>query len=227
MGSRIPYSFWPAKLGKRWTLQRRLYVKNPWATLCEAVYRAHIPEKRSQEALSYLDQAEEYFIAGTQSESVIRVKPAFLLYYSVLNLSKCMLAVSLPGLDLSSAQHGLSATHTGGRATSGDEIKVKTSATRVNIFGEAIKLLNGQSPQFKSLMVRHLLAQIVPAHRLWTYASQKRERFISVEITATHNQDDGHAWLVLALDRGELAYLGKTVKDLIASSELPEHLGTG
>jgi len=196
-------------------------VKDPWATLCEAVYRADIPEKRSQEALSYLNQAEEYFIAGTRSESVISVKPV-LLYYSVLNLAKCMLAVGLPALDLSLAQHGLSATHTGVRATLGDEIKVKTSATRVNIFGEAMKLLNGQSPKFKSLMVRHLLAQIVPAHRLWTYASQKRERFISVEITATHNQDDGHAWLVLALDRGELAYLGKTVKDLIASSELPE-----
>jgi hypothetical protein len=164
-------------------------VKDPWATLCEAVYRADIPEKRSQEALSYLNQAEECFIAGTRSESVISVKPV-LLYYSVLNLAKCMLAVGLLSLDLSRAQHGLSATHTGVRATLGDEIKVKTSATRVNIFGEAMKLLNGQSPKFKSLMVGHLLAQIVPAHRLWTYASQKRERFISVEITATHSQDD-------------------------------------
>ena len=67
-----------------------------------------------------------------------------------------------------------------------------------------------------------MLPQIVPAHRLWGYASQKRERFISVEITAIQNQDDGEAWLVLELDRGELSYLGKSVKELIARSGLPK-----
>ena len=44
------------------------------------------PRPRTDEALSYLDWAEEYFNAGTRSR--MGVKPV-LLYYSVLNLAKC------------------------------------------------------------------------------------------------------------------------------------------
>ena len=54
----VPFSFWPAKAGKRWKLQRRLYVKDPWATLFGAVYRSSASKARVREALSYLDQAE-------------------------------------------------------------------------------------------------------------------------------------------------------------------------
>lgn len=35
----MEYSFWSATKTKRWTLQRRLYAKDPWAILFEAVYR--------------------------------------------------------------------------------------------------------------------------------------------------------------------------------------------
>ncbi len=115
----VPFSFWPAKQGTRWKLQRRLYVKEPWATLFEAVYRSRIPKSRVTEALSYLDQSEEYFNAGTQAGGRMSVKPV-LLYYSVLNLAKSLLAVRKPNLDLSHAYHGISAARTGQWALLGD-----------------------------------------------------------------------------------------------------------
>jgi hypothetical protein len=55
---------------------------------------------------------------------------------------------------------------------------------------------------------------------LWTYACGKREQFISVDVAAFHNSKTRKAWLTLKLDRGELAYLGKSVRSLIASSGL-------
>jgi hypothetical protein len=44
---------------------------------------------------------------------------------------------------------------------------------------------------------------------------------ISIEIAAAHDPSDQQAWLLLILDRGELAYLGKSVIDLTRSSRLP------
>jgi hypothetical protein len=216
----VPFSFWPAKLARRWKLQRRLYVRDPWATLFKAVYRSDTLKRRVDEALSYLDQAEEYFNAGTQIGGRISVKPV-LLYYSVLNLAKCLLAVRMPSLDLSHAYHGVSASRIGKRAILGDEIKVKTSSTSVNVFGEAMKLLEGKNPTFGKLQVRHLLSQILPAHRLWTYACGKREQFISVDVTAAHDPSSKRAWLALIIERGELAYLGKSVSSLIKVSGVP------
>jgi len=72
------------------------------------------------------------------------------------------------------------------------------------MFSEVMSLLDGRSPTFGSLEVRHLLPQILPAHRLWTYACGKKEQFISIEIGASHNSKTRKAWLTLQLDRGSL-----------------------
>lgn len=219
-GKLIPFSFWPARRSKRWALQRRLYVKDPWATLFEAVYRSKIAKNRIQEALSYLDQAEEYFNAGTEVGGRISVKP-LLLYYSVLNLSKCMIAVRKPALDLSHARHGLTATRLHKRAILGDRIGIKTSTITVNAFSELMELLNGRAPTFKNLEVRDLLPQIVPGHRLWTYAGGRKEQFINVKIISYYDQNACEAWLNLSVKRGELAYMGRSAKELVTDSQLP------
>ncbi len=217
-GMVVPYSFWPTQQTTRQKLQRRLYVKDPWATLFEAVYRTRIPKPRSREALSYLEQAEDYFNAGIQSGGKIAVKPV-LLYYSILNLAKCLLAVRNRGLDLSRAQHGLSAARNQGRAVLGDQIRL--TGGRIRVFSEMMNLLEGHFPSFAKLDVRHLLAQILPAHRLWTYASGKREQFVNIEIAAAYDESDRKAWLILAADRGDLRYMGRSVNGLIKSTKLP------
>jgi len=107
----VPYSFWPARKTTRWKLQRRLYVRDPWAILNEAVYRSKgLVGANRDEALSYIDQAEEYFNAGMQGARAVK---SVLLYYSMLNLGKCLLKIRTPGMDMSQARHGLSVTHKG------------------------------------------------------------------------------------------------------------------
>ena len=84
-----------------------------------------------------------------------------------------------------------------------------------------MRLLTGRLPAFGKLEVRHLLPQILPAHRLWAYASGRREQFINVEIVARHDETARQAWLTLALEKGELDYLGQSVTALIRSARLP------
>ena len=84
-----------------------------------------------------------------------------------------------------------------------------------------MRLLTGRLPAFGKLEVRHLLPRILPAHRLWAYASRRREQFINVEIVARHDETARQAWLTLALEKGELDYLGQSVTALIRSARLP------
>src|SRR5260370_22000229 len=85
-GLDVGYSLWAARKTTRWTLQRRLYVKDPGAILFEAVYRSKLATRKVHEALSYLDQADDYFNAGRQ-RWIFNVKP-ILLYHSMCVLSK-------------------------------------------------------------------------------------------------------------------------------------------
>ena len=219
-GATIPYSFWPAIRSKRWALQRRLYVKDPWATLFEAVYRSDISEARNREALSYLDQAEAYYNAGTEARGRMSVRP-LLLYYSIMNLAKCMIAARNPALDLSHAYHGLTATRPKPRAMLGDVIGIKTSHTNVNVFSELMTIIDGHAPSFKDLQVRHLLPQILPGHRLWTYACGRKEQFVRVRIRGFHDPDRKSAWLRIYIERGEFRYLGKSLKKFLGDTKLP------
>ena len=221
-GRLIPFSFWPAIRSNRWALQRRLYVRDPWATLFEAVYRSTIPKRKIDEALSYLDQAEAFYEAGTEISGRMSVKP-LLLYYSIMNLAKCMIAVRRTGLDLSHAQHGLTATRLHQRAILGDAVGIRTSPNRVNVFSELMTILDGHAPTLRNLQVRHLLPQILPAHRLWAYASGRKEQFINVAPRAFHDATTRKAWLSVYVDRGELAYMGLGVNKFIAAAGLPGH----
>jgi hypothetical protein len=173
-----------------------------------------------EDALSYLDQAEEYFNAGTKAER--SVKPV-LLYYSMLNLAKCFVRIRRPQLDLTLARHGLAAKPTGTRAILGDEISIKTSAKLVNILEELLHVLEGSSVAAdKTLQVRHLLPQIVPGHRLWTYACQKVEKFLAISaVECLTDVKSKSVWLRLRFDHGELAYSVGTLSELIKRSRLP------
>jgi YaaC-like Protein len=216
----VGYSLWPARKTTRWKLQRRLYVRDPWAILEEAVYRSKgLVGAARDEALSYMEQAEEYFNAGIHGERPA-VKPV-LLYYSMLNLAKCLIRSRRPALDMSQARHGLSVTHKAGWAVLGDKISVKSSTTYVNVFGELMQELEGTSPTFGNIAVRELLPQILPGHRLWTYASQQNEKFLAVDIECFVNTAKRRAWLRLNFDRGEHRYILKSVQDLIRDAHLP------
>jgi len=69
----------------------------------------------------------------------MNVKPV-LLYYSMLNLAKCLLIVREPSLDMAQARHGLVATPQE-RAILGDRIGIKSSPKYVNVFGQLVNAL--------------------------------------------------------------------------------------
>ena len=220
---KVHYSFWPARKTTRWKLQRRLYVREPWAILNEAVYRSKAgttSQAVREDALSYLEQAEAYFDAGIKAERSVR---PVLFYYSILNLAKCLVRIRRPTLDLTLARHGLAAKPTGRRAILSDEVSVKTSRQFVNIFQELLNVLEGgHAPAPGTLQVRHLLPQILPGHRLWTYACQKTERFLAIsDVECLVDVATKSVWLRLKFDRGELEDTVGTVKELIKRSQLP------
>jgi hypothetical protein len=194
-------------------------VREPWAILNEAVYRSGAGAVR-EDALSYLEQAEAYFNAGIKVER--SVKPV-LLYYSILNLAKCLIRIRRPTLDLTRAYHGLAAKPTKQRAILADEVSVKTSPRRVNIFEVLLNVLEGRhAPAVGTLQVRHLLPQIVPGHRLWTYACQKTEMFLAIsDVECLVDVATRSVWLRLKFHRGELKYTVGAVKELIKRSQLP------
>lgn len=215
----VPYSFWPARKTKRWRLQRRLYVRDPWPILFEAVYRSDLGKKTIDEALFYLEQAED-FLAASQSAPV-NVKPV-LLYYSMLNLAKCLLIVRKPALSLAEARHGL-VTKPKKTAKLGDVISVKHSTRYTNVFPELVTVLEARRlASLGDLQVRHLLPQILPAHRLWTYATGEGEKFLAIsgiELCVDHSQHN--IWLRIVFDRGRVRHTCKSVAELIKTSRLP------
>jgi len=219
-GLAVPYSFWPARKTTRWKMQRRLYVRDPWAILNEAVYRTKgCKGKDRDEALAYIEQAEEYFNAGIEGKRPA-VKPV-LLYYSMLNLAKCLIKVRNPSLDMSHAFHGLSVSHATGWAVLGDRVAVKSSTANVNVFERLLKQLEGSSPGFGKIKVGELLPQIVVGHRLWTYGSHKNEKFLAVAVKCFVNSKKERAWIRLEFDRGEARSTVKSVQELIRDSHLP------
>jgi len=195
-------------------------VKDPWAILFEAVYRSKLAKRKVHEALSYLEQAEDYFNAGSQGWR-LNVKPV-LLYYSMLNLAKCLLIALNPALDMAQARHGLSAAPQK-TAILADLISVKSSLRYVNVFGELMKTLEGgPGPTFNDLQVRHLLPQILPAHRLWTYACGKTEKFLAVaDIQGRVDQSQHHTWLRLTLNAGETKHITPSISTLVQRSHPP------
>jgi hypothetical protein len=169
--------------------------------------------------LSYLGQAEEYFNAAAQLERM-DVKPV-LLYYSLMNLAKCLIAVRNPALEMSLARHGLSAKPKG-RAILGDRITVKKSLTYVNVFEELMKATEAHGAAFADLEVRDLLAQIVPGHRLWTYARDTTEKFLAIsQIECYADTETRSAWLRLEFRRAKIHYVSKSIGSMLRSSRLP------
>jgi YaaC-like Protein len=82
----IPFSFWPVgKTTRRYGLQSHLFITNPWTIIRRSI-QTFTPEKSRTAALSYLDQAEDFFRAAA-SGTTAAAKP-LLFYYSLMNLVK-------------------------------------------------------------------------------------------------------------------------------------------
>jgi hypothetical protein len=79
------------------------------------------------------------------------------------------------------------------------------------------------------LRLGHLLPQILPGHRLWCYATNRPERFLTVEsFELLHSASLKTAWLNLYIDEADLDRLNLAPAKLLSHADLADfEIATG
>jgi hypothetical protein len=201
-------------------LQYRFFVNDPWELMAEAIARAVPPGKTRDIAQSFRLQAEDYFRAATTGRE-LAVRPV-LLYYAFLNLSKAYGIAKGNALLASKAGHGISC-ESKPKTIPGSLIKFP-AAKGTLVFPQLLRLLDGHASLLSTdLRLGHLLPQILPGHRLWCYATGRKERFLTVErFEILHAPAAKHVWLNLHLNRGDIERLNILPKRTIVQADLAE-----
>ncbi len=206
-----------AKKGALFTVNHRLFVNDPWELIAEAIHRS-LPDGRERDiAHSFRRQAEDYFRGATVGRE-LAVRPV-LLYYAFLNLSKAY-AVSRGNAQLTAAAfHGLSFKNRP-RTIPGSLIEFPRRPPAV--FQELLRHLDGNSSLVNSnLRLGYLLPQILPGHRLWCYATNRAERFLSIEGSELlHSSKQREVWINLYLNQNDLDRLGYSSKTVLQRADL-------
>lgn len=207
---RIPFSFWPTfQVSRREGLQWTLFVSDPWF-LIES-YLSDLEDKGAYaEAYAFLIQARDFYRAATNSD-ISAAKP-LLLYYSFLNLAKC-LAVYRSEESLGAiVKHGISEKlPTTPGAIYGDANIIRNQDT-VSAFKKFSDALSDSLPAPTapattiSMRSQDFLAQILIGHRVWCSGEGINERFISLQdVRYRHNQATREMWVTAWVYKDDLA----------------------
>lgn len=206
--------------GNSFALQHRMFVNDPWELLAEAITRAVKPGKVRDIAHSFRRQAEDYFRAATAGRE-LAVRPV-LLYYAFLNLSKAY--------GVAKGNHALAGTALHGISGDSDPERIPQSVLKFSarqgtlVFQELLTLLGGNTAVLNSpLKIGHLLPQILPGHRLWCYATNRAERFLTIErFEVLHDMPTREVWLNLYIGRHELERLDLSESKMLSWADLGE-----
>jgi hypothetical protein len=206
--------------GSSFSLKHRLFVNDPWELIAEAIHRS-LPDSRMRDiAHKFRRQAEDYFHAATIVRE-LAVRPV-LLYYAFLNLAKSYALAKGNTKLAGGASHGVSAGAKP-RAVPGSIIKFEAPSTgRPKVFQELLQHLDG-NPALPSsqLQLGLLLPQILPGHRLWCYATNRMERFLTVEsFDVYHSPATKHVWLNVYVNKNELDQLGVSEARALSEADL-------
>lgn len=220
----IPFSFWPARPGRRHhALQSLLFALDPWIVIRRAV-EEECPKPRLAEALATLEQARDFFDAGTAGP-VVAARP-LVLYYSYMNLVKAFCLTKGSSVTFDQAQHGLAEQLLGQERELFDAYldvyPSPNSSGELNNFAEFMTTLTGTS---LSAQVRYhvpaLVAQILSGHRHWALAANKQERFIAIhEVEFMFDPSSRQLWLRLTLFAEDLSRLSITHQRFLGESRL-------
>jgi hypothetical protein len=221
----LAFSLWPVgQTTRRNRLQSHIFATDPWPIIIQSI-RKRCSLENKDAALAFAKQAEEYYRAATLA-GVVAAKP-ILLYYCFMNLVKAYILTSGSATLLSTrAFHGLSEElRPGLKELSGAFLKAYPSdANRFNVFDGLFSALTGNGlTTLTEYNLMDLLPQIVAGHRLWTIASGKKERFISIEDIRFYTDPvEKNIWLRFYLFSDDLTRLDVTRKELLESANL-EH----
>lgn len=231
-GKLIPFSFWPTKIGLKGnaSLQTLLFTLDPWAIIDQSI-KANCPSAARAEALACTYQARDFYDAALDARRV-SARP-LVLYYCFMNLVKafCLHRGMQPTFD--KAQHGISemlrAPPVGGgpgsRELTDAFLRVFPSPNAYGIiqnFSEFLRAITGTGlPATKDYDVPVLLPQILPGHRLWSSAANKKERFVALhDIRPFVNKKDRELWLNLYFVSDDLSRIGVGVNAFLHDSDL-------
>lgn len=220
----IPYSFWPTKVGPKGnaSLQTLLFSLDPWAIIDQTI-KTSCPTAARGEALACVSQARDFYEGAIDTQR-IAARP-LALYYCFMNLVKafCLTRATKPTFD--KAQHGLAEKL---RAPSNRELTdaflsafpSPNASNALQNFAEFMFALTGAAlPAQTDYDVPILLPQILPGHRLWSYAANKKERFVAIhEIRPFLDKATRALWLNLYFVSDDLSRIGVSGKDFLAES---------
>ena len=185
--------------------------------------RAGIRERasagRRDEALAYIDQAEEFYVAA----SVRMAANPLLLYYSFLNVAKALVAVELPTVSMERARHGLSEQMPPkGRELRDSEIKFVPTQKDPNVFRLLAQSLNLSPPKLNDVYrVMDLLPQVVVGHRMYRAAVRSSEGFMNIEdIRFMADYGNKRIWADLIVDPGRMNRYRVSGKSLKSTGDL-------
>jgi hypothetical protein len=203
-------------------LQHRFFVNDPWELIAEAIARAVKPGRTRDVAQSFRRQAEDYFRAATTGRE-LAVKPV-LLYYAFLNLSKAH-AIAKGNTSLAGrASHGMRCDPNP-KTVPGTLINFEEVRKRPRVFQELLTLLDGNPAALSpsGLRLGYLLPQVLTGHRLWCYATNRAERFSTIEtVQLLHSAATKQVWINLYLNKDDLERLNISNARVLSQADLRE-----
>jgi len=223
-GKPIPFSFWPARPGRRhYGLQSLLFALDPWAIIIQAIEK-RCPKAPQAEALACVQQARDFFSNATQS-GVVAARP-LTLYYSFMNVVKAFCLTYGSNVTFDKAQHGLSEQlRTPSRELVDAYLRGFSSPNSggvLQIFAEFKMVLSGVGLAAQTdFDLPFLIPQVVPGHRLWAQGVGKTERFISIrELQFWNDPVNRTMWLRVYIVADDLSRLNVTHQMLLSDSGL-------
>lgn len=217
-GRQVGFSFWPSKPAPaHHALQSLLFSLDPWTVIRRSIEK-NCPRPRVKEAFATLQQAQDFFSAGTE-RGFESARP-LALYYSYMNLVKALCLTRGTPATFDQAQHGLSEQLIpNGKELTGAFLNAYPSPNQNKLqnFDELKNVLTGNRLAANTRYdLPHLIPQILPGHRLWSLAANKRERFISTQdIHFTYSLDTQELWLRVYFFAEDLTRLGVTHQKLL------------
>lgn len=221
----IPFSFWPTKTGSRGnaSLQTLLFSLDPWAIIDQTI-KTSCPSVARPEALACTYQARDFYETAIDAQRV-SARP-LALYYCFMNLVKAFCLTRGTQPTFNKAQHGLSERlkHSGKELTDAflQAFPSPNDKGQLQNFSEFMQALTGAGLAVaQDYDIPVLLPQILPGHRLWSSAANKKERFVAVhDIRTFLNKTTREIWLNLYFVADDLSRIGVTVQNFLADSQL-------
>lgn len=221
----VPFSFWPTAPGiPRPSVQSLLFAIDPWIIMRHAVIDQVTALLSRSEALSYIEQARDFY-ASAQASSIGAAKPVQ-LYYSYLNIAKAFIICRGIRPSLASIGHGINEAVAAG----GDEFKdgyvrfwpSPSTQGKLQAFDEFMQaLLSTPPPNNQQYPIAHIVPQILSGHRLWASAASTPERFIALQrVQFIENRRSGTIWLRMHLFADDVNRLGYTQNKILTDAQL-------